>query len=166
MPHEDDIKVASFTFEGGAGPAFREGVSIEVGGRGKVVQLWAAHYHITNFDTALVFAQWSTGISENPEHALDPPLSSSAMARSRAVYGRMTWNGGWAGNAGTWDVKPWVIPLYGIIRPRRQIWVNVGVMGEVNDFKPVLELYYTPIDTLPRQVLNSINRSRGKYRRS
>lgn len=166
MPHEDDVKVASFDVHDEDGVAFERGLPIEVGGRGKVVQLWGAHYLLTNMDTALTFMQFVTGLSENPEHVLNPPASAIAMSQSRAVYGRAHWNAGWAGAAGTWNTLGMWVPLYGIIRPRRQVWVMVGVQGESVQFNPVLELYYTPIDTLPRQVINAVNRSRGKYRRS
>lgn len=161
----DEVKVATFSHEE-TGLAFSHGLPIEVGGRGRVVQIWAIHHHLSNFDTTIAFAQYGSGLSENPEHHANPPVSVAALAQSKAVYGRIVWNTGWAGPGGSFDVATWVIPTYGIIRPRRQIWVSVGIQGEINDFLPAIEIYYTPIDDLPRQVVNSINRARGKYRRS
>jgi hypothetical protein len=54
-------------------------------------------------------------------------------------------------------------PLYGIIRPRRQVWVTF-LVGHEGDDRQNIEIYYSEIDASLKQEAQ-INYKYGKYRR-
>lgn len=138
-------------------------------GISEVVSLIAIHWHIEQVvggggATGLLMA----ALSENPEHELTPPVGVAEFQGNANLYGMATWlsisgvNGSdWAfGLSGT----TLIIPLYGILRPKRQVAVfaNVwqtgftGIRGEV---------YYVPVQP-SRDVVDAISRRYGKYRRT
>lgn len=107
-------------------------------------------------------------LSENPEHELTPPVGVAEMQGNLSLYGMASWLGvsSAVGDGRTQDtsIGTIIVPLYGILRPKRQIAVfgNVASTG-VTGIRG--EIYYTE-ERPPLEVVNAISRRSGKYRRT
>ncbi|KKL81201.1 hypothetical protein LCGC14_1997140 [marine sediment metagenome] len=164
MPAEGEIQVANvhvggLTSTGGAAFPF------EAGARGEAVRLLAVHYSYQPFPangSYLIFA----GLSSNPETSTAPPASFLAFLADKAIYGASAYSiNEVVGAAGVWQVRTstQVIPLYGIIRPRRQLVVVHMTIGGIFEIKA--EIYYQPV-ALGKTDLDALNLKYGKYRRT
>jgi len=107
-----------------------------------------------------------SALSSNPEHEGELDLGLDDLFGSPAIYAtRMHVNrcdlvstGGYA-----WHDETEIIPLYGIIRPRRQVWVEYMVAHDGSN-RTGIEIYYSEIDaTRPQEA--QVNYKYGKYRR-
>ena len=79
--------------EKGGQPARIE--AVELGGRGKVVELWAIHYQLYAMGVGATISSFvGMGLSSNPELLRQGGLvgySLAALSEDRSVYGRATW---------------------------------------------------------------------------
>ena len=137
-------------------------------GIGEAVSLIAIHWHLEQLSGVSAATLFMAALSENPEHELAPPLGIAEFQGNQSLYGMASFLnylnlGGTDRGAGNcWGSQ--IIPLYGILRPKRQIAVFAnawaagltGIRGEI---------YYE--EELPsRQVVDAISRRYGKYRRT
>lgn len=137
-------------------------------GVGQVVSLIAVHWHIETLKDTGGAAIFVAALSENPEHEAAPPGGVAELHGNQSLYGMATFvcivqqnaiNHAYGLYCGTQ-----VIPLYGLLRPKRQVAVfaNVwaaGVTGIRGD------IYYK--EAQPSVALvDAINRRYGKYRRT
>jgi hypothetical protein len=172
MPAGDSpVYVASFSYGEPDYSNYQHAEVVEVGGRGKLVQLWQVIYHFYDIVTANAALIIADALSEDPNHELAPPATIAAFAESRALYGRSVWTTqATQVTAVGYYHSQWqnqIVPLYGIIRPRRQLWVTYAVQGQPPALgKRSMELYYSVVPDLPGAIKDAINRKRGKYRRS
>lgn len=169
MHPDDDVQVATFALPPDEQFVYSFGVPVQLGGRGKVVRMWAVHYHCYFIDPDSQTLDYRQALSENPEHLDRPPVLTAEFAQDKALYGRAIWDSELAFlPAAVTSERSRVsqlVPLYGLIRPRRQVWVGIIVQG-LKDISPCIEVYYSPVNDLPRPIIDTINRARGKYRRS
>lgn len=144
------------------------GIPVELGGRGGVVQMWGIHHYIDgNHGGASVHAIWASALSSNPDHEGELALGLDDYFGSPAMYGTHVYSESQlytpSGGASTIRHLTAVIPLYGIIRPRRQIWVQYFVTFAGSN-RSGIEIYYSEIDATRRQEAQ-VNYKYGKYRR-
>lgn len=138
-----------------------------LGGRGNAVKLHGIHYTIDYFVVGspcyLAFA-----LSSNPAHELTPPPTQGDVWEDPALYGLGSFL--YSSDFGGTDFgaavafRNIVIPLYGLIRPRRIIMV-CQILHSNYDIRVRGELYYEPI-TLDTISLDTLDRKYGKYRRT
>ncbi len=162
MPPEGNVQIAAFGFEvpGVGSGAF----AVEIGAKGEAAKLLAIHYSLQR-----VFPEtgqrYQMALSSNPNHLLTQPPTEIAMLTDKALYAF------WAftheeivGAAGVWQAiqNTQVIPLYGLIRPRRQIFVFRSFAETTTNLR--IEIYYTPI-SLGKTELDTLDLKYGKYRR-
>lgn len=143
---------------------FNVGFPMELGGgEGNLVKLVAVHWHIESiqFTSAVLIL---AGISSNPEHELTPPFDFDSFMQNKAIYGRGSWTAA-ALTSGFDSQNGVVVPLYGLIRPRRQIMI-VSVINSTAATRVTGEVYYEPFVETNRVERDRVNREFGKYRRS
>lgn len=147
-----------------------EGIPIEMGGRGGVVQLWAAHYYTGQVDEVVNQNRiWATGLSSNPAHEGQHVLAFDIeeFFTSPAIYASMvhaSHSRQLTSGSMTHEFLTQVIPLYGLIRPRRQIWMQFEIKHD-GSLRTGIEVYYSELEP-PRVQEETVNRKYGKYRRS
>ncbi|KKL79982.1 hypothetical protein LCGC14_2009390 [marine sediment metagenome] len=163
MPDADNIQVAVVSRLLVAGFPWR--TAFEMGSRGQAVRLFAVHYSwerlFSDSDSRLKVA-----MSTNPEHEISPPLTEPAWMLDKSLYA--SFSGGFDQDVrsdigytfNTWRTA--VIPLYGIIRPRRQVLVGNYVSATGMNFRA--EIYYS-VAELGKTELDTLNLKYGKYRR-
>lgn len=171
MPPEDnlDIQVARYWSDGDlkVGTQWR-GTPIELGGRGRLVRIWSVNYYVEQIsDDPTELSMWLNAMSSNPEHQGDLVRASAEFFMDRALYATSVMfnriNKAATGGASRmmWTQQ---IRVYGLIRPRRQIWV-LWTLGMATWFMYGIEIYYSEIP-MPQQDVITANRKYGKYRRS
>jgi len=170
MQVEGEIQVGVFYYRIPlpAATAYRS-IPIEMGGgEGNLVRLWAIHYNL-ELIKAIVPATYFIGIalSSNPEHENNPIDDFAIWQSDKALYGRHLWI---ADNTGTGNFAFWrkeaIIPLYGLVRPRRQIMSILMFQYSAELLCGVgAEVYYQPTGAVAdeREI---VNRKYGKYKRS
>ncbi|MBA7582725.1 hypothetical protein ES708_24662 [subsurface metagenome] len=177
MPQEDSnpVEVANFSIKVGqelVDEVTRFAVPIDFGGHGDVCELLAVHYSPYDlFASKYVEGMFFSGLSSNFELLDNLTLASMShwdFAADRSIYGRYMWRhrqqGATPATGNTMAlIDTSIIPLYGLIRPRRQVWVivTIGFPG----INAAMELYYRPI-RLADEDRDTVNRRYGKYRRS
>ena len=144
------------------------GWPIEIGAKGKLVKIHGVHYLSGYLETLESGTHhWATALSSNPEHAGDLALGLDDFYGSPALYASHHWNyrvmTSDAGRAMMWD-KTAIIPLYGLIRPSRQVWINYKIVRDPVD-RWAVEIYYEDVE-IGRVDQDAYNRKYGKYRRS
>ena len=169
MPQDDEMQVGVFYLPE-VGALTNIGQAIEFGGgEGNLVRLWAAHWSIEFTDTrdGPVFSFLGCAISSDPEHILNPPGGFQDALGHKALYARAIWNYAHDGIGDTTSfTNTQVIPLYGLVRPRRQVMTAIQLWGELEEVNSIgLEVYYTPMSAI-RTEREEVNRKYGKYRRS
>ena len=171
MPQDGnlDLQVARFDHEGNLTEGDYIGHSIELGGRGRLVQMWGIHHYLGTPSAEEGFGQFISALSSNPQNAGEhPDFGIGQLFADKSLYGTLMRNyrtaiAGVSGGFALWT-ETWVVPLYGIIRPRRQIWVLWFGQNIVGSDKAGIEIYYSEIP-MPRQDVISANRKYGKFRR-
>lgn len=171
MPADDnlDLQVSRYSTDGYFSPgATWRGTPIELGGRGRLVKLWSVHYSVSEInDDPTTLDLWYNALSSNPEHQGDYIATTDAFFQDKALYGTAVFgqriNKSATGGASRW-VWTQIIPLHGLIRPRRQIWVLFR-NGWAEWYQFGMEIYYSEIPMLPGDIITA-NRKYGKYRRS
>ena len=147
-------------------PAYSS-MPFELGGRGNAVKLYGISYHIDYFVVAstcyLYFA-----LSSNPTHELTPPGNEDIFWADQALYGfaakSMSSQFGAADYGAAAVLQSQYVPLYGIIRPRRIIFVAITLHLNYS-IRTRAELYYEPVE-LGGIELDTLNRKYGRYRRT
>jgi len=164
MPQDGRIQTATFSYEGATG---YNSMPIEFGSRGEACELLGVHYHClglrTDQDSSFI-----TALSSNPDFEVTPPVAIGEIMAGKSTYGLLcivqdfyqaTADGLAMGEA----VLTWIIPLYGLIRPRRQMWVW-SISANIT-MPLVCEIYYRPV-TLQDDEMDLLNRKYGLYRRT
>ena len=164
MPHEGNVQIALVTRTLTGGVPF--GAAFEVGSRGEAVKIIAIHYSVGRFFGAGTLTnRLKVALSTNPEHALSPPATEGEFMNDKALYGAISvGTEKFIGAPGVEEVG-WVtsvIPLHGIIRPRRQIIVGFWISQLAANFRA--EVYYIPVQ-MNKTELDALNLKYGKYRR-
>jgi len=167
MPPDDELQVAVFYdrftvgVKGGSLP-------IEMGGgEGNLVRIEACHWNFELFHTLPdLQAFFGAALSSNPEHELTPLANFEDFQQNKALYGRtlIVWEHAGIGDSTVW-LPQQIIPVYGLIRPRRQIIVWSMVFPSDGVYGLGLEVYYRAFSA-PRTEREEVNRKYGKYRRS
>ncbi len=164
MPDEGKVQIVrrSLVIPTGARPI---STPVEMGAKGEAVELLGIHTSLFNFSSLDTFTL-ITALSFNPSHEQLTPTDRIAMIADPALYGTslsfksedLTVEGG-----RVYEQNTQIIPLYGLVRPRRQILVvlytSIGATGHIR-----IEIYYRPI-RLSKVDLDSLNLKFGKYRR-
>lgn len=167
MPPDDNVQVGVFFTRLRAVEA--TGTVVELGGgEGNLVEILACHWNIENSPQEDSFAAFlGAALSSNPEHELLPPTQFDDFQQNRALYARQIWVYAHAGIGDTTSFfNTRVIPVYGLIRPRRQIMVVLNLWRPLETFTAIgLEVYYRPVSA-PSTEREEVNRKYGKYRRS
>ena len=144
-------------------------VPIEAGARGELIAINSVIYTPPDISTT-VHMTVLTALSTNPEHEANPPASIEEFMTSKALYAKKAWvnEGSVApdgGSAMAWSIETKAIELYGLLRPRRQIWVVYAVsMIPVKKWFG-LELNYKPV-RVDDATLSEYNTKYGLYRRA
>lgn len=144
------------------------GLPISFGAVGQAVKLHAVHYSF-DFFVASASLYVTCALSTNPQHELNPPGDQDLFYQDEALYGFASLLYGQSRDGINWGLSASipatiVIPLYGIIRPRRQVLVFYFLhSGQYIRIRT--EVYYEPI-TLDRVSLDALDRKYGKYRRT
>jgi len=147
-----------------------ESVVVDFGSESKAVKLLGVHYSCDNI-IMHVDAYLCMALSSNPTHELNPPFDVASFHSDPSLYGRWNYqNRQLVTNENTevfvqqLKTETAVIPLYGLIRPRRQIlcyyWGQSVYLNRL-----VAEIFYKPV-MLDRESLASLDRKYGKYRRT
>ena len=135
---------------------------VEMGARGEAVEMIALHISISAILPSTTQRSIVVALSTDPSHEVVPPVARIAMFSLKALYGFSSgfWQVGASGGARS---STEIIPLYGLVRPRRQIlvWAWVGITEE-QTFR--VEIYYRPV-SLNKEDLDALNLKYGKYRR-
>lgn len=145
-------------------------VSIEMGGRGQVVELWGVNYIVHDvLADAPLLQGFACSLSSNPEYLRGGgPAAGYNFAEwgdDPSVYARWSWWFRRPAAASHYDeelVTPTPLPMYGIVRPRRQVFL-CGENGATK-LKATVEVYYRPIH-LAQADQDAVDRKYGKYRR-
>lgn len=132
-----------------------------------LVAIIAVHYGIELVRTAAnadILIQM--GLSSNPEHEDVGAGDFDEMTADKAVYGKATLQSNHDG-AGDSTATRWSheVPCYGLVRPRRQIWVW-SILNETAATGLWVELWYLPFDEASAVEVDYINQTYGKYRRA
>lgn len=137
------------------------------GGDGNLVRILACHWGIELLDVGADADRIiELGLSSNPEHDQVGAGTFDEFVANKAVYAKATIIHNHDG-AGDSDATRWnkVIPCYGLVRPRRQIFVWSIINGNVATGL-WLEVWYEPFAEMNRVERDRVNREYGKYRRS
>lgn len=136
-------------------------------GINQAVSLIAIHWHIETIHSPSTDALVVCALSENPEHELNPPTGVAEFQGDPDLYGMATFLTSWthSGTEGQSQTSfgTLVIPLYGMLRPKRQVAVFANIWGVTIGIRG--EIYYEP-EIPSREIVNAINRRYGKYRRA
>lgn len=135
----------------------------------EVVSLIAIHWSIEAINWYGASSLVIGCLSENPNHELTPPLGVAEFMSDPALYGLCSWAGtltqaGTEGRSLMIVPATQIIPLYGMLRPKRQVALIAQISG-VALLGMRAEIYYEEARP-PTDVVDSINRRYGKYRRS
>ncbi|MBA7553132.1 hypothetical protein ES705_45719 [subsurface metagenome] len=145
-------------------------VPIEAGARGELIAINSVIYTPPDISTT-VHMTLMTALSTNPEHEAKPPASIKEFMESKALYAKKVWinEGSIIPNAGgyaiAWSIETKAIELYGLLRPRRQIWV-VYAVSMIPQYKWFgLEVNYRPVK-IDDITLSEYNQRYGLYKRT
>jgi len=143
------------------------GIPVELGGQGTLVRLWGVHHYIANINSTVPAASlWGSALSSNPEHIGELAFGLDEFMRSPALYG--TWLSPYrtiGTGSQSLSLHTGLVPLYGIVRPRRQIWV-LYLVGSAGSDRQGIEIYYNDDVGRDKDLIDETNRKFGKYRRS
>ncbi|GAI85755.1 unnamed protein product [marine sediment metagenome] len=137
------------------------------GGEGNLVRLFGCHYGIELINVAAnadVLIQM--GLCSDPETAPAGAGDFEQFIINKSVYAKATLQSNHDGTGDSTATR-WnkVIPCYGIVRPRRQVFVWSVINGEVATGL-WLEVWYEPFEETNKVERDRVNREYGKYRRS
>lgn len=166
MHPEDDIEVAVSYWRTGASPTY-ESKPIEMGARGEVVSILGVHYSLDYLVSGVLGYRY-IALSSNPGHELTPPSTQDLFFGDKAFYAFASFINVFKVTGDHYGLNDHFfsifVPLYGMVRPRRQI-ICIGNLVGNEQFRLRTEVYYRPVH-LGQPDLVTINRKFGKYRRS
>jgi hypothetical protein len=143
------------------------GIPIEVGARGELMAINSVIY--TPPDISTSFHQMiMSALSTNPEHEANPPADIEDFMMSKALYAKNVWvSNSFISEPGIHQqqTETKTIELYGLLRPRRQIWVVYAINMAPNNKWFGLELNYRPVK-VDDVTLSEYNQRYGLYKRS
>ncbi|MBA7582409.1 hypothetical protein ES708_24337 [subsurface metagenome] len=142
-------------------------VPIETGARGELIAINSVIYTPPDISTATHMIIM-LALSTNPEHEARPPASIREFRESKALYAKTVFINqavllGEDYSLG-WQAEAKVIELYGLLRPRRQIWVVYAVNMVPFEKWFGLELNYRPVK-VDDVTLSEYNQRYGLYKR-
>jgi len=162
MPHDLIKKKVIFTRSTSAS-YFAVPVEFPVG-LNQVVSLIAVHWSIEFTRLAAGQGLFWAALSENPNHLATPPAGVAEFQGDPDMYGMACFIGNMAGaHFNPTVLQPHVIPLYGILRPKRQVAVFANVWG--TNLGCRCEIYYEEEEPAGA-IVDAISRRSGKSRRS
>ena len=166
MPQEGNMQVGVFYRRVLADESLVSFVVDLGGGEGNLVQIWACHWNFETLEAAASHVFFlGAALSSNPEHENTPLESFEDFQFNKALYARTVIVSDHFGTGdSTVTVPQQIIPVYGLVRPRRQIAVIAKVALQIN-LGIGLEIYYTPVGATFTER-EEVNRKYGKYRRS
>lgn len=136
-------------------------------GLSDAVSLIAIHWHIESLLHTASSVLVMCALSENPEHEIAAPIGVAEFQGNSDLYGMATWVGSFHssvdGNSVARALGTIVVPLYGMLRPKRQVAVFANISGMLIGMRG--EIYYEE-ETPSHQVVDAISRRYGKYRRT
>ncbi|MBA7548534.1 hypothetical protein ES705_40995 [subsurface metagenome] len=139
------------------------GLPILAGARGELMAINSVRYTppdlADDFHWIMMFA-----MSTNPEHEENPPASIQEFMESKALYAKHVIISRSVESVLMTRVETNHIELYGLLRPRRQIWVlyAVNMTGAMKWFG--LEINYIPVK-VDDVTLSEYNQRYGLYKR-
>ncbi|MBA7553299.1 hypothetical protein ES705_45889 [subsurface metagenome] len=140
------------------------GIPIEAGARGELMAINSVIYTPPDIGLAphkIIMSALST----NPEHEANPPASIEEFMTSKALYAKSIWLSNASGEGDyLHKAETKTIELYGLMRPRRQIWVIYAVFMISEEKWFGLELNYRPVK-VDNNTLSEYNRRYGLYKR-
>jgi len=158
------IEVATL-YERPTSPVFGS-IPLVMGAEGQAVAIEAVHYSIDFMDEAFN-AYLAIALSSNPAHELIPPATIDDMHSNKALYGFSSMFRPFdlvSQGASSTLVNSRIIPLYGVIRPRRQILVYYW-LHQSHQTRIRVEVFYQVV-SLTINELDTLDRKYGKYRRT
>jgi hypothetical protein len=142
-------------------------VPIEAGARGELIAINSVIY--TPPDIGMIFHMIiMSALSTNPEHEENPPASIREFMESKALYAKKVYVCNSILQGLEYDIgfllETKAIELYGLLRPRRQIWVVYAVNMLVVKAWFGLEINYRPV-RVDDVTLSEYNQRYGLYKR-
>lgn len=136
----------------------------------QVVSLIAIHWALEQLkDSGAAGAGlFMAALSENPNHELTPPGGVAEFQSNPDLYGMVTWTSfmdqSGINRSSQGIIGTQIIPLYGILRPKRQIAVFANIWAvSITGIRG--EIYYEEEEP-SGVVVDAISRRYGKYRRT
>ncbi len=143
-------------------------IPIEAGARGELMAINSVAYTPPDLGVD-IHVTLMTALSTNPEHEENPPTSIQEFMESKALYAKSVFitQGLVNGINYAWTIRAQtnVIELYGLLRPRRQIWVVYAVNMTGAKVWYGLELNYRPVK-VDDVTLSEYNTRYGLYKRT
>ena len=143
-------------------------VPIVAGARGELMAINSVRYTPPDLGTE-IHPFIVTALSTNPEHEANPPASIGEFMTSKALYAKHVFlaQGNVLGDSYAYQVymETASVELYGLLRPRRQIWVLYAVKMKGFDIWFGLELNYKPVK-VEDITLMEYNKRYGLYKRT
>ncbi|MBA7581783.1 hypothetical protein ES708_23694 [subsurface metagenome] len=139
------------------------GIPVEAGARGELIAINSVIYTPPDI-SATVHTIMMFALSTNPEHEAKPPASIKEFMESKSLYAKNVIINNGAGADWVLLVETKVIELYGLLRPRRQIWVVYAVNMPPTEKWFGLELNYRPVK-VDDVTLSEYNQRYGLYKR-
>ena len=160
MPQEGNVQVANFS------RLFTSGLfmstAIEMGAKGEAVSLLQMSISMGQI-LGPPGLNLAAGLSSNPNHLLDPPISFGSLLLDPAIYGVMSVISDITVGGSHNLLVTQSLDLKGILRPRRQILaIGYGTAAAVMVVR--VEILYRPV-TMGKNDLDTLNRKYGLYRR-
>ncbi len=167
MRQEGENQILVSYIQGPAGTVSR-GTPIEAGARGELISINSVRYTMTGVQNGASLWMGMFALSTNPEHEENPPASIVDFMESKALYAKFVVHYKAAGISIN-RVETVHVELYGLLRPRRQIWVTrtINLMGPdpSGDEKGLgLEVNYRPVK-VDDITLSEYNNRYGLYKR-
>ncbi|MBA7689331.1 hypothetical protein ES703_97837 [subsurface metagenome] len=163
----DDVQIAQLNITIKPNGPGSVGVSrpIEFGAKGDAVRLFEAHYSVreAHVETGTTIRAYFA-LTTDPAFLVTPPLYA-AFFTDDSFYGRGIYVVRTTSTVDIVKFESLIIPLWGIIRPRRQIFCAIASQAEHSPQYVNAEFFYESVDlSLPDMA--SLNRKYGKYRRT
>lgn len=129
--------------------------------KNQLVKIWGVHWTVSAYDANSSPLIWVCALSSDPTH-LDTPPSAIEIIGSQATYAVNNWVKRSNGVNFSTELNTVNIPLYGLLRPRRQIVCFSNTV--LTNVRMRCEIYYEIVEGSQVEV-DAVNVKYGKYRR-
>ena len=165
MRQEGETQVLTYNQHvGESNPAVS--IPIEAGARGELIAINSVRYSPPDIGTfAAIHWVIMNALSTNPEHEENPPASIAEFMESKALYARSVQLHLSAADLPDHTIEVIHVPMYGLLRPRRQIWVIYAVGISSAEVWYGLEVNYRPVK-VDDTTLSEYNHRYGLYKRA